>query len=118
VNEYTATNGVVIVEKQREDEFRAFIIGGNDGVLFTDREYDALREFFRAETNPAWHDAKAGEIWSLTVEGTEQRYVAITSHGNRGFYIRMFPVDDPRTVTVGADAPAITAGHRIYPEGD
>ncbi|GAA5198726.1 hypothetical protein [Microbacterium jejuense] len=78
---------------------------------------EAGSAYFDARPEPKpWATAEPGEIWDLTVDGVENRYAAILSHGKNGPYVRMFPTDNVAATTVGTQATAITAGQRIWPE--
>lgn len=51
MDKYTASNGITVDPRAKEKGgiYIRLTVGGNENVLLTDKEFDALREFFRAE---------------------------------------------------------------------
>lgn len=95
-------------EHRRED---IDLYRDNNFVSVTER---IAREWFAAhpEPKPAWHDAKPGEVWALTVDGSESAFYPSKSL-DRAFT----PVaPDTGRTAVGMESFEITAGHRIFPE--
>jgi hypothetical protein len=73
------------------------------------------RAYFDAhpEPKPAWHDAKAGELWAVSHDGGDEYPYRVDAEFGRPTFeyvdgLSNFPVADPR----------ITSGRRIWPEAD
>jgi hypothetical protein len=74
--------------------------------------YQAARAYFDAhpEPKPAWHNARDGETWALTVNGSESAWAFRLHEWER--------VSDSLLLRGAPDSKAITAGRRIWPEED
>lgn len=75
---------------------------------------EAARAYFEAhpESKP-WHDAKAGEVWVLTIDGEDVPLRTIYDGRN----VRFFPLDDNSdAITYGVRSSGITDGRKIWPE--
>lgn len=71
---------------------------------------DAARNYFAAHPEPKpWHDAKPGEVWALTVDGRE-----FAGDVDSDMEVRCHERQD----YIHIESTAITAGRRIWPEGD
>lgn len=103
--------GVVVIN-ERTLEKTAFTRKSATGLS---EKHRAVRAFFDAhpESKP-WHDAKPGDVWILTVDGAESAF-----HPSKSLDRAFTPVA-PETgrTAVGMDSFEITAGRRIWPEGD
>jgi hypothetical protein len=78
----------------------------------TDAHADAARAYFDAHPEPKpnpWHDAKEGEGWVLTLDDFNHQAVVVSNDGK-------FLFRDGGASRL--DAPWITAGRRVFPEGD
>ena len=77
--------------------------------------YEAAAAYFDAHPEPKpWHDAKPGDVWALTVDGEESAFYPSKSLD------RAFTPVKPESgrTAVSFDSFEITAGRRIWPEGD
>lgn len=75
----------------------------------------AARAYFDAHPEPKpWHDAKPGDVWALTVDGEESAFYPSKSLD------RAFTPVKPESgrTAVSFDSFEITAGRRIWPDGD
>jgi hypothetical protein len=72
--------------------------------------------YFDAHPEPKpWHDAKPGEVWELTI-GAGVRRVFVHDDESAAIGDRAAITPDGKFVEL--DSPDITAGRRIWPEGD
>ena len=93
---------------------RVWLLDEHSGEVWLDWEHTAspgpARRYFDAhpgeDPHKPWHDAKAGEYWAVTVNGERK----LAYGGPQGLYSvedwMVFPNSD------------ITAGRRIWPEGE
>lgn len=74
----------------------------------------AANAYFDAhpEPKPAWHDAKPGEVWVLTIDGKESAFYPAKSMP--GHFTPVAP--NTGTTAFTFDWQLITDGRRIYPE--
>lgn len=78
-------------------------LGDTEGV-----PWDAARAYFDAHPEPKpWHYAKPGEAWIITVDGKDYAVVS----GESNFF-------ESSEFCWRHSDPEITAGRRIYPEGE
>lgn len=109
---YPQNDGAVAVL----DESRADI-----GVLFFYREPSMIsgtheqvaRDYFAAhpEPKPAWHDAKPGEVWVLTIDGKEDAYKVYPPTVN------LMKNERGHISSASIELSRATHGRRIWPEG-
>lgn len=96
---YRGGNGQLCVKSATEDAFDVRSIAAP--------HEQALREYFAQEPKP-WEEAKAGEVWALTIGGDEAAFTF--SEGE-------FWPQYRKAVPLGLfELQAITAGRRIWPE--
>lgn len=113
-------NPEYVVYPRAEDVLVLFEINGEGGVLYRrgdavhDFEGLAARAYFDAhpEPKPAWHDAKPGEVWELTLEGEQPSAFYPSKSLNRCFTPVM---PGTGTTAVPFDWHEITAGRRVWP---
>ena len=83
-----------------------------DQVAYADSEFsEVARRYFAAHPEPEphpWKEAKPGEVWVLTRWGTAEPFLV-----TGGEFITA-----DLAVIVDLDSDSITAGHRIWPEGE
>jgi hypothetical protein len=91
-----------------------FYYRGESGENSTEDMGRPARAYFDAhpEPKPAWHGAKRGEVWALTLNGSESAwsFTDFSSH-------QWVSATDPAN-RISVNNGGITAGRRIYPEGD
>lgn len=98
--DFTASNGLLV--RPHKLDVGAFVV---DGTYVNSDQVVALREFFEWEaSHKPWDDAKAGEIWALTVDGVESAWDRAD-----GIWFKN------QSLTEAAPE-SITAGRRIWPE--
>lgn len=75
----------------------------------------AARAYFDAHPEPKpWHEAKDGEIWALTVDGLD----LVFKVGEVSFIQLHISRDENPIVQPEFTSNRITAGRRVWPEGD
>lgn len=104
---FTASNGVVI-GRDGDGRLRATSVEGLSDYLWADHEV-AFREYFAQEPK-AWESAKAGEVWALTMGRDVQAFVFSEN--------RWWPLYRNATALDPLEILTVTAGRRIWPEGD
>jgi hypothetical protein len=102
---------VWVIDEKNPVDTTYFMRGNANG---TSAKSAAAVAYFNAhpEPKPAWRDAKAGEVWALTFNGSESAwsFTDFSSH-------QLVSATDPGN-RISVDNRGITAGRRIYPEGD
>jgi len=70
------------------------------------------RAYFDAHPEPKpWHDAKPGEVWVLTVDGSEEFPCSVSPSGPD-----FEPIAHPVWATLARGSDRITSARRIWPE--
>jgi len=108
---FTASNGIQIeshgngglISKWPTTRYNLLISGG---------DAEALREFFLREREAKpWHDAEPGEVWVLTVDGSEEFPCSVSPSGPD-----FEPIAHPVWATIARGSDRITSARRIWPE--
>lgn len=112
---YPKNDGLFEVLRESDGMVLTSTISGNHS--FQDQHAQAARAYIAAhpEPKPAWHDAKPGEVWALSIVEREGEVLTLARQGG---HVRFWEVadSDEEPMTWGFRSSAITAGRRIFPE--
>jgi hypothetical protein len=80
----------------------------------------ALAYFDAHPESKPWHDAKAGEVWVVTIDGHSRPHYVEDNRGDTVGGVAFVAINPTHGQPghVGINAPAVTDARRIYPQGD